>query len=192
MDEILTGARRISDIVAVIDSIAFQTNILALNAAVEAAHAGEQGRGFAVVATEVRSLAQRVVTAAHDIKLLIESALVSADNGTQLARHAGITMQNIVTSAQSVATTIGEVASAAGAQSHGIEEVSAAVARLDDMTQRNAALVEESAAAAQALEQQAAQLEQAIGLFRVGQQRSSAAPALIASNYQPNRLLALT
>ena len=195
MDEILTGARRIADIVAVIDSIAFQTNILALNAAVEAAHAGEQGRGFAVVATEVRSLAQRVVAAAHDIKLLIESALVSADNGTQLARHAGTTMQNIVTSAQSVATTIGEVASAAGAQSHGIEEVSAAVARLDDMTQRNAALVEESAAAAQALEQQAAQLEQVIGLFRVGQQRSSSASgsemALMVSNYQPNRPLAL-
>ena len=191
MEAINTSSRKIADIIGIIDSIAFQTNILALNAAVEAAHAGEQGRGFAVVATEVRSLAQRVVTAAHDIKLLIESALVSADNGTQLARHAGTTMQNIVTSAQSVATTIGEVASAAGAQSHGIEEVSAAVARLDDMTQRNAALVEESAAAAQALEQQAAQLEQAIGLFRVGQQRSSAAPALMASNYQPNRPLAL-
>lgn len=122
-----------------------------MNAAVEAAHAGEQGRGFAVVATEVRSLAQRVVTAAHNIKQLIESALSSAGNGTRLARHAGPTMQNIVTSAQSVAATIGEVASAFGAQSHGIQEVSAAVARLDDMTQRNTALVEESAAVAQAL-----------------------------------------
>lgn len=171
MDEILIGARRISDIVAVIDSIAFQTNILALNAAVEAAHAGEQGRGFAVVATEVRSLAQRVVTAANDIKQLIESALASAGSGTHLARHAGATMQNIVTSAQSVAATISEVASASGAQSHGIQEVSAAVARLDDMTQRNAALVEESAAAAQALEHQAAQLEAVIGVFRVGTQR---------------------
>ncbi|WP_051603232.1 methyl-accepting chemotaxis protein [Simplicispira psychrophila] len=170
MDEILSGARRIADIVAVIDSIAFQTNILALNAAVEAAHAGEQGRGFAVVASEVRSLAQRVVAAAHDIKLLIESSLLSAGNGTQLARHAGSTMEHIVTRVHSVTVTIGEVASAASAQSSGIEEVSAAVARLDDMTQRNAALVEQSAAAAQALEHQAAQLEELVGVFRAGPQ----------------------
>ena len=194
MDEILSGARRIGDIVGVIDSIAFQTNILALNAAVEAAHAGEQGRGFAVVATEVRSLAQRVVTAAHDIKQLIELSLASAHNGSQLARNAGATMEHIVTSVQRVATTIGEVASAAGTQSAGIEEVSAAVARLDDMTQRNAALVEQSAAAAQALEHQAVQLEELVGVFRGAPApgHQAAAPRESAAlEYRQNRALAL-
>ena len=178
MDEILSGARRIADIVGVIDSIAFQTNILALNAAVEAAHAGSQGRGFAVVATEVRSLAQRVVAAAQDIKQLIELSLASAHNGSQLARNAGETMQHIVTSVQRVAATIGEVATAAGTQSAGIEDVSAAVGRLDDMTQRNAALVEQSAAAAQALEHQAVQLEELVGVFHgaPSQGRHSGAP----------------
>lgn len=191
MDEILSGARRIADIVAVIDSIAFQTNILALNAAVEAAHAGDQGRGFAVVAAEVRTLAQRVVAAAHDIKLLIESSLVSAGNGTQLARHAGSTMEHIVTSVHSVTVTIGEVASAASAQSSGIEEVSAAVARLDDMTQRNAALVEQSAAAAQALEHQAAQLEELVGVFHAGPQGAVSERADIAVKYERNSPKAL-
>jgi len=189
MDEILGGARRIADIVGVIDSIAFQTNILALNAAVEAAHAGAQGRGFAVVATEVRSLAQRVVTAAHDIKQLINQSLVSAGNGAQLARNAGDSMQRIVTSVHKVTTTIGEVASAAGTQSEGIEEVSAAVARLDDMTQRNAALVEESAAAAQALEQQAVQLEELVGVFRAAPLH--AAQASNAPEYKENMALTL-
>ena len=189
MDEILSGARRIADIVGVIDSIAFQTNILALNAAVEAAHAGAQGRGFAVVATEVRSLAQRVVAAAHDIKQLIELSLVSARNGSQLARNAGETMAHIVTSVQRVTTTIGEVASAASTQSADIEEVSAAVARLDDMTQRNAALVEESAAAAQALEQQAVQLEELVGVFRAAPVH--AAQAGHAPEYKENTPLAL-
>ena len=189
MDEILSGAKRIADIVGVIDSIAFQTNILALNAAVEAAHAGAQGRGFAVVATEVRSLAQRVVTAAHDIKQLINHSLASAGSGAELARNAGDTMQNIVISVQKVTTTIGEVASAAGMQSVGIEEVSAAVARLDDMTQRNAALVEESAAAAQALEQQAVQLEELVGVFRAAPLHASQADGM--QDYKENTALAI-
>ena len=192
MDEILSGARRIADIVGVIDSIAFQTNILALNAAVEAAHAGSQGRGFAVVATEVRSLAQRVVAAAHDIKQLIELSLASANHGSQLARNAGETMQHIVTSVQRVAATIGEVATAAGTQSSGIEDVSAAVGRLDDMTQRNAALVEQSAAAAQALEHQAVQLEELVGVFHgaPSQGRHAGAPGA-ALKYESKQALAL-
>jgi methyl-accepting chemotaxis protein len=166
MDEIHAGARKIAEITAVIDGIAFQTNILALNAAVEAAQAGDKGRGFAVVAGEVRGLAQRAAAAARDIKGLIDSSLASADNGARLARDAGATMVHIVTSVQRAAVTIGEVSAAASQQSAGIEQVNASIGRLDEMTQRNAALVEQSTAAAQGLQQQSNRLEELIGVFR--------------------------
>jgi methyl-accepting chemotaxis protein len=167
MDDITESSRRIAEIIGVIDGIAFQTNILALNAAVEAARAGEQGRGFAVVASEVRSLAQRSANAAREIKTLIGESVEKVENGSRLVGDAGRTMDDIVTRVRRVNELIGEISSASGEQSRGIEQVGSAVGQLDQVTQQNAALVEESAAAAESLRHQAEALAQAVGSFRL-------------------------
>ncbi|MFG6415799.1 methyl-accepting chemotaxis protein [Roseateles sp. DC23W] len=167
MDEINASSRKISDIIGVIDGIAFQTNILALNAAVEAARAGEQGRGFAVVAGEVRLLAQRSAEAAKEIKTLISTSVEKVDSGSRLVATAGETMGEIVTSVQRVTDIIGEISVASGEQSSGIAQVNGAISQLDQMTQQNAALVEESAAAAISLREQANRLAEVVSSFRV-------------------------
>jgi len=167
MNEINTSSRKIADIIGTIDGIAFQTNILALNAAVEAARAGEQGRGFAVVAGEVRSLAQRSAEAAKEIKALIGTSVDKVDSGSRLVADAGSTMTEIVASVKRVTDIIGEITAASSEQSEGIGQVNSAVTQLDQMTQQNAALVEESAAAAESLRQQAGLLAQAVGTFKV-------------------------
>ncbi len=169
MEGITTSSRKIGDIIGVIDSIAFQTNILALNAAVEAARAGEQGRGFAVVASEVRSLAQRSASAAKEIKELIGESVGKVEAGSQLVTEAGTTMDEIVQQVRQVADLIGEIGSATREQGQGISQVNDAVTQLDQMTQQNAALVEESAAAANSLSTQAAHLVQLVSVFRVDQ-----------------------
>ncbi len=167
MDEINASSKKIADIIGVIDGIAFQTNILALNAAVEAARAGEQGRGFAVVASEVRSLAQRSAGAAREIKSLIGASVDKVDAGSKLVSAAGATMNEIVASVQRVSDIIGEITASAAEQSEGIGQVNTAVTALDQMTQQNAALVEQSAAAAESLRDQALRLNQVVGTFRV-------------------------
>jgi methyl-accepting chemotaxis protein len=174
MGEIDVASRRIADIVGTIDSLAFQTNILALNAAVEAARAGEQGRGFAVVASEVRSLAQRSATASKEIRVLIGASVDKVRRGTELVGDAGRTMTEIVTSVQSVGAIVGEITVASDAQRDGLGQINAAVGQLDQMTQQNAALVEESSAAAESLRGQTARLERLIGTFRLD---TAAAPA---------------
>ena len=167
MDEINSSSKKIADIIGVIDGIAFQTNILALNAAVEAARAGEQGRGFAVVAGEVRNLAQRSAEAAKEIKSLIGASVEKVDSGSKLVADAGQTMQEIVHSVQRVTDIIGEITAAASEQSDGIGQVNTAVVQLDQMTQQNAALVEESAAAAESLKDQAKKLADVVSVFRI-------------------------
>jgi methyl-accepting chemotaxis protein len=167
MGEITSSSRRIADIIGVIDGIAFQTNILALNAAVEAARAGEQGRGFAVVAAEVRSLAQRSSAAAKEIKSLIEQSVDQVEGGSKLVAEAGTTMNDIVAQVQKVTDLVGEITAASVEQSKGIDQVGEAVAQLDQVTQQNAALVEESAAAAESMKHQAAKLSQTVAVFNV-------------------------
>jgi len=165
MNEINTSSKKIADIIGTIDGIAFQTNILALNAAVEAARAGEQGRGFAVVASEVRSLAQRSATAAKEIKALIGASVDKVETGSRLVADAGSTMGEIVASVQRVSDIIAEISAAANEQSSGIGQVNGAVTSLDQMTQQNAALVEQSAAAAESLKDQAARLGEVVRRF---------------------------
>jgi methyl-accepting chemotaxis protein len=167
MEEINQSSQKIGDIIGVIDGIAFQTNILALNAAVEAARAGEQGRGFAVVAAEVRNLAQRSAQAAKEIKGLIEASVGKVENGTRLVAQAGSTIGEIVANAQKVSAFIGDITTAATEQSQGIGQVNTAVNQLDQMTQQNAALVEESAAAADSLRDQANRLAEVVRIFRI-------------------------
>ncbi len=171
MQNIHASSRQIADIVGVIDGIAFQTNILALNAAVEAARAGEQGRGFAVVASEVRNLSGRSAQAAKEIKTLIDTSVGKVESGTQLVQHAGSTMQEIVDSVHRMEDTIGEISGAAVEQSDGIAQVHLAVNQLDQMTQQNAALVEQAAAAAQSLREQAQRLSVAVQVFKLTEQR---------------------
>ena len=179
MQQIDASSKKIADIISVIDGIAFQTNILALNAAVEAARAGEQGRGFAVVASEVRSLAGRSAEAAKEIKSLIVTSVEKVETGTQLVTDAGRTMDDIVQSVRRVADVIGEITAAATEQSSGIAGVNQSIGDLDQMTQQNAALVEESAAAAESLREQAERLKQVVAVFKVGAAQASDAPQLL-------------
>jgi hypothetical protein len=176
MDEINTSSKKIADIIGTIDGIAFQTNILALNAAVEAARAGEQGRGFAVVASEVRSLAQRSAEAAKEIKALIGTSVAKVEIGSQLVQDAGATMTEIVANVQRVSDIIGEITAAASEQSRGITDVNRSVNELDQMTQQNAALVEESAAAAESLKEQAHKLSGVVAAFRLADNGFDAQP----------------
>ncbi|GAB3313030.1 methyl-accepting chemotaxis protein [Luteimonas notoginsengisoli] len=177
MSAINESSRRISDIIGVIDGIAFQTNILALNAAVEAARAGEQGRGFAVVATEVRSLAQRSANAAKEIKQLITESVDKVEHGNALVEEAGKTMGEIVTSVKRVTDIIADISAASQEQSTGIEQVNQAITQMDEGTQQNAALVEEATAAARSLEEQAGQLVQAVATFRLDRTQAAAVAA---------------
>jgi methyl-accepting chemotaxis protein len=167
MNRITDSSRQIGEIIGVIDGIAFQTNILALNAAVEAARAGEQGRGFAVVAGEVRTLAQRSAQAAKEIKALIETSVSNVNSGAALVSNTGAAMQDIVASVRKVSDMIGEIAAAAEEQRDGISLVNVSVAKLDQMTQQNATMVEESAAAASSLKDQASRLAQTVATFRI-------------------------
>lgn len=173
MEEINESSKKIVDIISVIDGIAFQTNILALNAAVEAARAGEQGRGFAVVATEVRNLAHRSAAAAKEIKLLIGDSVEKVDNGSKLVHQAGITMSEVVESIRQVGDIISEISAAGTEQTLGIEQINQAIMEMDSVTQQNAALVEQSAAAAESLQDQAASLEKVVSMFVLGAVDSS-------------------
>src|SRR5471032_3439019 len=178
MSSIDASAKKIVDIIGVIDGIAFQTNILALNAAVEAARAGEQGRGFAVVASEVRNLAQRSAGAAKEIKLLIDDSVEKVGAGRRLVGQAGVTMEEVVVSVQRVAAIIDQISIASNEQRDGIKQISIAVSQMDGVTQQNAALVEQAAAAADSLQQQAAVLAESVSIFKLHERRDSSAPRL--------------
>jgi methyl-accepting chemotaxis protein len=189
MTEISDSAKRITEIVSVIDSIAFQTNILALNAAVEAARAGEQGRGFAVVASEVRSLAQRSAQAAKEIKQLIGASVEKVENGTQLVEQAGDTIQNLVIDVKRVTDLMASIAEASAEQSRGVAQVNKTVTEMDKVVQQNAAAVQESAAAAEGMRQQAESLVRAVSAFRLTESdaRVSAQPAPVMEALEPAR-----
>jgi methyl-accepting chemotaxis protein len=174
MNGINEASKKIADIIGVIDEIAFQTNLLALNAAVEAARAGEQGRGFAVVATEVRSLAGRSATAAKEIKALIQDSVAKVDEGSRLVDESGKTLEEIVGAVKKVTDIVAEIAAASREQSSGIEQVNRAVMAMDETTQQNAALVEEAAAASQAIVEQAQSLTNMIARYNVGASAATA------------------
>ncbi|MCB1782326.1 MAG: HAMP domain-containing protein [Candidatus Competibacteraceae bacterium] len=169
MSAISTSSRKIADIIGVIDEIAFQTNLLALNAAVEAARAGEQGKGFAVVAAEVRKLAQRSADAAKEIKGLITDSVTKVDDGGKLVEQSGKTLQEIVTAVKKVSGIVAEITAAAKEQASGIEQVNTAILSMDQVTQQNAALVEETAAASQSMGEQARELQRLMGFFKLDQ-----------------------
>jgi methyl-accepting chemotaxis protein len=191
MDEINTSSQRIADIIGVIDGIAFQTNILALNAAVEAARAGEQGRGFAVVASEVRSLAKRSADAAKEIRDLIGASVARVQGGTRLVGDAGQTMTELMRSVRQVTDVMRDIAASAQAQGEGLREVSGAVQQLDQMTQQNAALVEQSAAASASLNDQAVQLSQAVRQFKLSEHNRGAKPLAVAASATKSTALPL-
>ena len=178
MDTIKASSGKIGDIIGVIDGIAFQTNILALNAAVEAARAGEQGRGFAVVATEVRNLAQRSAAAAKEIKGLIVASTAEVDAGSRIVQEAGVTMNEVLASAEKVTAIMARISTANAAQSTGIEHINRSIGEMDQVTQQNAALVEEASAAAQAMQEQADQLARSVRLFKLDQQQATKRTAL--------------
>ncbi|PMS37780.1 methyl-accepting chemotaxis protein [Trinickia symbiotica] len=183
MRELADGSKRMTDIIAVIESIAFQTNILALNAAVEAARAGEQGRGFAVVAGEVRALAQRSAVSAKEIKELIEGSTTRVDSGVQVAERAGKTMAEVMQAVQRVTDIMGEISAASAEQSTGIEQVNRAVVQMDQVTQQNAALVEQAAAAAGSMADQARELKTAVAVFRVGSRHPESTHAPLKTQF---------
>ncbi|QEW06122.1 methyl-accepting chemotaxis protein [Nitrincola iocasae] len=183
MHELTASSEKITNIISVIDGIAFQTNILALNAAVEAARAGEQGRGFAVVAGEVRTLAQRSAAAAKEIQSLIKEDAGIVENGSRLVREAGVSMDEIVQSVKRVTDIMAEISAASEEQSQGIEQINQAITQMDDVTQQNAALVEEAAAAAESLEDQAASLSQAVSVFKMNlSDRQAVRPPKLQAN----------
>jgi len=184
MDEINNSSRKIVDIIGLIEGIAFQTNILALNAAVEAARAGEQGRGFAVVAGEVRNLAQRSATAAKDIKNLIDVSVNKVSAGMVQVDRAGATMKEVVASVQQVTAIMNEISIASREQSIGVDQVNSAIAHMDQVTQQNAALVEEAAAATASLANEAGGLTQAVSLFKFGPARKSGAKRVAPARSQ--------
>jgi methyl-accepting chemotaxis protein len=176
MGNIDQSAKKISDIISVIDSIAFQTNILALNAAVEAARAGEQGRGFAVVATEVRNLAHRSATAAKEIKVLINDSVNEVETGSKLVGEAGATMEEVLASVRQVNEIMTEISAASREQSAGIEQVNKAITEMDQVTQQNATLVEEATVASRSMQDQAAALQELVAVFQLDASRKAALP----------------
>ncbi|MFL9879429.1 methyl-accepting chemotaxis protein [Herbaspirillum rhizosphaerae] len=187
MESINASSKKIVDIISVIDGIAFQTNILALNAAVEAARAGEQGRGFAVVASEVRNLAQRSASAAKEIKALINDSVEKVGNGSKLVEQAGNTMEEVVTSVRRVTDIVSEITSAGQEQSDGIEQINHAITQMDETTQQNAALVEQAAAAAQSLQDQASHLAQVVGVFKLDERELIGEPAAATTSVRSPR-----
>jgi methyl-accepting chemotaxis protein len=193
MGAINESSGKIADIIGVIDGIAFQTNILALNAAVEAARAGEQGRGFAVVASEVRNLAQRSAAAAKEIKQLIDDSVSKVDAGARQVDQAGVTMRDIVASIQRVTDIMADIQAASGEQTNGIEQINQAIMQMDAVTQQNAALVEQSAAASESMQDQARKLSEVVSVFRLDRQHTApAAPLRRAAGQNAGKLLSLS